>query len=151
MKQKPTIGGPRRNNETTTKSNGKPKTFNTTMIPKEQNATINHKTIQYNRTKEGTVHSDQQITEKPPMRSSTTKEKERNKANKKDPLNIDGNVGASSASESSGVSSVGVGLIIFCLVIILVALCWFVYAYHHPQSRSGRFLIEVRHREYAVV
>ncbi|XP_028404759.1 plexin domain-containing protein 2-like [Dendronephthya gigantea] len=121
MKQKPTIVEFRRNNKTTTKSNKTP--------------TQESKITDNNRTKEGTVDSDTKITEKPVIRSST---------NKNGPLNNNGNVGARSGSESSGVSSVGIGLIVLCLVIILVALCWFVYAYHHPHSRSGRFLIEHR-------
>jgi hypothetical protein len=78
-----------------------------------------------------------------------TKPTEKNESNlenkNKGALNIKGKQAASrSGSRSSALSGVGIGLIVLSLVIILAALCWFVYAYHHPQSKSGRFLIEVR-------
>ena len=59
-------------------------------------------------------------------------------------LNNEGNQSGRSGSRNSAINGVGIGLIILSIVIIISALCWFVYAYQHPQSRSGRFLIEVR-------
>ena len=82
------------------------------------------------------------VTQKPSVRP--TKRNESNWKNKNGKLNIEGNQAARSGSRSSTLSGVGVGLVVLSLVIILAALCWFVYAYRHPQSRSGRFLIEVR-------
>ena len=45
--------------------------------------------------------------------------------------------------QRSGISAVEIVVIVFSLGIILAVICWFVYAYRHPQSRSGMFLIEV--------
>ena len=80
---------------------------------------------------------------KNPSTKPTTKNNESNWKNN-ELLNSKGNKSARSGSGSSAVSGVGIGLIVLSLVIIIVALCWVVYAYQHPQSKSGRFLIEVK-------
>jgi cobalamin biosynthesis Mg chelatase CobN len=95
--------------------------------------------------KETVIFSDKVTTV---TQNPSTRPMNRNESNWKNTnngvVNVQGNQSARSGSRNSAVSGVGVGLIVLSLVIILAALCWFVYAYHHPQSRSGRFLIEVR-------
>lgn len=139
----------------TTRSQGPQKTTELTISPTTAGKTVNSsektnenqatptkeslKTIHTNTTNNVTVMATQKPSTRPTKKNDSTEAK-----SNEGPLNIQGNHGGRSGSRSSAISNVGVGLIILSLVIILVALCWFVYAYRHPQSRSGRFLIEVR-------
>ena len=113
-----------------------------TMIPTEkENVTQSLKTTHYSSTNKVIVTSPDKV-----EKSSTKPTAKSNESNWENNglLNSKGNKNARSGSRSSAVSGVGIGLIVLSLVVIMVALCWLVYAYQHPQSKSGRFLIEVK-------
>ena len=122
-------------------SGGPSRTETTRAEPTRPVETPTMKTTHYSSTNKVIVTSPDKV-----EKSSTKPTAKSNKSNGENNglLNSKGNKSARSGSRSSAVSGVGIGLIVLSLVVIMVALCWLVYAYQHPQSKSGRFLIEVK-------